>query len=246
MHGKRALLLVITLGLLLAACQPSTPDTTPLPTANTVTIQITPALRWLRPLLNDCARRNSQGIALDERPAGQLAPEQAVLTLRLGAPDALPAFAAQIAEQHLALVVHPSNPLAELTPQQLADVYTGEITTWEQLAPDAQTPRGEIHNWGYLPGDDLQAAIDALILGEAARASAYYQAPDPEATRQALSGDAAALAFLPAGALDASVKEVRITGLEADTLTAPVLALAAAEPEGTLRTFLVCVQKGIP
>ena len=245
MYGKRAWHVLIALGLLLAACQPAATPTAPLPAANAAVIQITPGLRWLRPLLNDCARRSGQGIVLDERPAGQLAPEQAALTLRWGAPQALPAFSAQIATQRLALATHPSSELQELSLDQLAGLYSGAITTWEQLAPDGAA-RGEIHNWGYPAGDDLQALIEALILAQAARSSAYYQAPDPEAARQAIAGDAAALGFLPAALLDESVKEVQISGLDEDALTQPVVALAAAEPTGALRVFLGCVQEGIP
>lgn len=245
MYGNRAWLMLIALGLLLAACQPAATPATPLPTANMAVIQITPGLRWLRPLLNDCARRSGQGIVLDERPAGQLAPEQAALTLRWGAPQALPAFSAQIATQRLVLAAHPSSRLKELSSEQLASLYSGAITTWEELAPDG-TAQGEIHNWGYPAGDDFQVLIDALILGQAARASAYYQAPDPEAARQMIASDAAALGFLPAAMLDESIKEVQISGLDADALTQPVVALAAAEPTGALRALLGCVQEGVP
>ena len=33
----------------------------------------------------------------------------------------------------LAVIVHPSNPVTELTLEQLADIYTGKVTSWAQV-----------------------------------------------------------------------------------------------------------------
>jgi phosphate transport system substrate-binding protein len=247
MSGRRASILLLGLALILAACQTAATDAPPIPTANAVSIQITPALRWMAPLLNDCARRTGQGIVLDERPGEALAPEQAALTLRWGAPEALPAFAVQIATDRLALVAHPSNPLSSLTREQLTGLYTGSGATWESLLPEGSGgPEGEIHHWGYASGEDIQALVDTLVLEQPERAQAVYLAPDPLAVRQSVAADAAALGFLPARYLDASLKEIQIDTLDANALTQPVLALAASEPQGMLRQFLGCVQESLP
>lgn len=42
-----------------------------------------------------------------------------------------------VARDAIAVVVHPSNPVDQLTLQQLADIYTGKITRWDQVGgPD--------------------------------------------------------------------------------------------------------------
>jgi len=38
-----------------------------------------------------------------------------------------------VALDGLAVVVHPSNPLSQLTISQLADIYTGKVTNWKQV-----------------------------------------------------------------------------------------------------------------
>lgn len=38
-----------------------------------------------------------------------------------------------LAYDGIAIVVHPDNPLADLTLEQIADIYTGRITRWEEL-----------------------------------------------------------------------------------------------------------------
>lgn len=39
----------------------------------------------------------------------------------------------RVAKDGIAIVVHPSNPVDELTIQQIADMYTGKITNWSQV-----------------------------------------------------------------------------------------------------------------
>lgn len=42
----------------------------------------------------------------------------------------------QIAIDVLAMIVHPSNPVEELSLEQLKDIYTGKITNWEKVGGD--------------------------------------------------------------------------------------------------------------
>ncbi len=41
-----------------------------------------------------------------------------------------------VAIDALAVIVHPDNPVSELTIQQLADIYTGKITNWQAVGGD--------------------------------------------------------------------------------------------------------------
>lgn len=245
-NGRSIVFLLLILGLALGGCQPAA-EPEPLPTANTVTVQITPALRWMAPLLNDCARRAGQGIVLDERPTRDINPGQAALALRWGAPPSLPAFAAEIGSDRLALAAHPSNPLNRLTREALTEIYAAAGAGWDSLDGAQESGlSGEIHNWGYASGEDIQQLIDSLTLAQPARTEAVYLAPDPLALRQSVAADPAALGFVPAQLLDASLKELQIDSLDDTALTQPILALAASEPQGALRQFLGCVQEGVP
>ena len=42
----------------------------------------------------------------------------------------------QVASDALSVVVHPSNPVSELTIAQLSDIYTGQITNWKEIGGD--------------------------------------------------------------------------------------------------------------
>lgn len=41
-----------------------------------------------------------------------------------------------IAYDALAVVVHPSNPVKQLTRQQLEDIFRGKVTNWQQVGGD--------------------------------------------------------------------------------------------------------------
>ncbi len=43
-----------------------------------------------------------------------------------------------IAYDALAVVVHPSNPVKQLTRQQLEDIFRGKVTNWQQVGGDAR------------------------------------------------------------------------------------------------------------
>ncbi len=245
MRAKSCIRWLALLALALSACQPAA-DLAPLPTANVASIQITPALRWMVPLLNDCARRAGQGIVLDERPTASLAMEQAALVLRWGASTDVPPFAAQLGTDRLALVAHPSNPLETLSTAQLEAIYQGALTAWSEVLPAGSTAPGEeIHAWAYPAGEDIQDWVDSLALEQPARTSAAFLAPQPAAMLQSVATDPAALGVLPARLLDASVKEVTITGREPSALQSSIVAIGARVPEGALREFLGCVQEAL-
>lgn len=42
----------------------------------------------------------------------------------------------QVATDALSVIVHPSNPISEITIKQLSAIYTGEVTNWKELGGD--------------------------------------------------------------------------------------------------------------
>ncbi len=45
----------------------------------------------------------------------------------------------RVATDAIAVIVHPSNPVSELTIQQLSDIYSGKITNWSEVGGDDKT-----------------------------------------------------------------------------------------------------------
>ena len=60
-----------------------------------------------------------------------------------------------IAYDALAVVVHPSNPVTQLTRQQLEDIFRGKITNWQQVGTEKQElhEQQSLHacHWSHYP-----------------------------------------------------------------------------------------------
>jgi phosphate transport system substrate-binding protein len=107
-------------------------------------------------------------------------------------------------------VVNPANKLAEITTDQLKDLYMGKITSWKDLGGDGpvvvisrDTSSGTYETWEGLvmkkervfPGALMQASSGAVV--------------------QAVSKNKNALGYVGIGYLDASTKGLKVNGVEA-------------------------------
>lgn len=121
-----------------------------------------------------------------------------------------------VAVDALVPVVHPSNPAANLSADQLRDIYIGTITNWKELGgADAKiviisrdTSSGTYETWEEMimkkqkvsPAALLQASNGAVV--------------------QAVSKNKNAIGYVGFGYLDKSVKALKVNGLEATPATA--------------------------
>lgn len=249
----RTLLRLLLLGLLLAGCAPVQAAPSTPAAAEILTVQVTPSLRLLAPLLNACSTApGSPGLLVFERPLAYMDDNTAGMRLMWGEPPQLNGYAVEIGRDRLVMIVHPDNPLSSLTASQVRGIYQGRLTAWGGLlqpecttcSPDSlDNPLAgqEIHAWMYPAGEDAQRLFEQ-ISGAKARTTAAGTAPDPEALRQAVAADRAAVGFLPERYSDESVRVVAVDDWDTAMLAAPLLAVTAAEPTGAAQTILECLQ----
>ncbi len=72
----------------------------------------------------------------------------------------------------IAVIVHSSNPVSDLTIQQLQDVFSGRILDWQELeepdaGDDARKHAGEILLISREEGSGTRAAFEARVMGDA-------------------------------------------------------------------------------
>jgi len=116
-----------------------------------------------------------------------------------------------VARDGIALVVHPSNPLGDLSLGAVRGIYSGEIPNWERLGG----PSKPITVITREEGSGTRAAFEGLVMGkQAIRASALVQ-DSTGAVRQMVSSDPAAIGYISIGLVDASVKALRLSGVAA-------------------------------
>ena len=121
-----------------------------------------------------------------------------------------------VAVDALLPVVHPDNPVKDLTIQQLHDIYTGKITNWKEtggpdkniLAVTRDTSSGTFEVWEekIMGGDKIMPRAQVVASNGA--------------MVQSVSGNPAAIGYIGIGYLDSSVKPLTISGIEGTPETA--------------------------
>lgn len=148
-----------------------------------------------------------------------------------------------VARDGLTVIVHPTNPVADLTIEQIQKVYAGEIATWSRLGgPDKPITVVTREN-----GSGARGAFEELAMkGKAIVASALVQ-DSQGAVRQMVSTDPGAIGYVSHGVVDASVKALRVNGVEPGhatiasgqyPLVRPFLFLTKGEPTLAAKEFI--------
>jgi len=149
----------------------------------------------------------------------------------------------KIAIDGIAVVVHPSNPIDDLSVDQIRDIYTGKIKNWKDVGgKDVQivvVTREE--------GSGTRGAFEELVMGGSSISDSAVVQPSTGAVKQSVSQDPNAIGYISMGVLDSSVKAVKIEGVEATEdnvkngkykLQRPFLFLTKDEPKGLVKEFI--------
>ena len=226
---------VLLLALITSACTPSSDSASSgeLPTLQTISVAITPALSPLRDALRICGQSYPDTVLfVNETPTGALDLDEADLSFRLGEPEELPVFSAPIAWEEIVVVVHPSNSITALSNAQLQAIFGGRVKTWEEGSGSGE----EIHIWIGIEGDEVRQIFDDQVLRNFPITPTAKLAPSPQAMLEEISADPGAVGYLPRAWLTTDVRSI------STNVRHPVLAISSKEPQGATRTLLFCLQ----
>ena len=115
----------------------------------------------------------------------------------------------------VAVIIHPTNPITELTKEQVAKIFAGEITNWKDVGGLDQ----EIHVYTREEGSGTRHCFEKGFLKPFEKeifGGALVRPSNPE-MRVAVSTNPQAIGYLSFGFLDPSVKTPKIDGVEATT-----------------------------
>jgi phosphate transport system substrate-binding protein len=139
-----------------------------------------------------------------------------------------------IARDALAVVVHPSNPVANLDLAQVQDIFGGKITSWAELGG----PPESITLVVRVAGSGTFGAFEELVMeGKRVTPSALRQGSNG-AIRQLVSLDSNAIGYISLGLVDNTVKAVAINNVQ------PSVAHGEAGTYTFVRLFLFVWRKG--
>jgi phosphate transport system substrate-binding protein len=157
-------------------------------------------------------------------------------------------FVTPLTEDGLAVIVHVDNPVLDLSLVDLRLLFSGGISNWSELGGQDLA----VQPYLPFPGDDLRVRFEQAVMAGVRPAGVAYLVPHSRAARQAVAGDPAGVAFIPATMVNDSVRAVRIEGVlpGPSTLTdgryplrLPIVASSPEEPAGAIRDWLVWLQE---
>ena len=157
-------------------------------------------------------------------------------------PEAKPLTAVVVARDGIAVVVHPSNPVTNLTLDQIRGIFNGTIRSWK----DAGGPDKPITVVSREAGSGTRSSFEQVVQGLSLFREAIVQ--DSNGTiRETVANDANAVGYLSHGLLNERIRAVRVDGVESTTenvmagaykLARPVYFLFRGAPAGAPKEFL--------
>ena len=136
-----------------------------------------------------------------------------------------------LAELAFVLAVNTQNPLSDLEIEELQAIYTGRVSNWAELGGDD----APIQVWGY----NADTGLNEILLKGGALSSLAYQAQTPEAMRDALVNDPAAVGLMPLEIVNA---EGQIRRISSEEMIVPLLIFVPQE-DPALNSLLACLQE---
>ena len=152
-------------------------------------------------------------------------------------------YAVTIAKDAIAIIVHPENPVKDLSLSQIRQVFGGKIRNWSEtgggLRPIVLVTREE--------GSGTREAFQKMVMEkEEINLEALVQDSNG-AIRQVVGSDPNAIGYISLGLVNEKVKALKISGVEPNLrnifygryrLVRPFLFVFNGKPEGEANSFL--------
>ena len=119
----------------------------------------------------------------------------------------------EIARDALAIIVHPDNPVTNLSTEQVRAIFTGEIRNWREV---------EGRDEGIVQvtreaGSGTYGAFDELVMDKELPTPRALRQGSNGAVRQIVAEDLDAIGYISLGIVDATVKPIAVDGVQAST-----------------------------
>jgi len=149
----------------------------------------------------------------------------------------------EIAKDGLAMIIHPQNPVSELSLSELQKIYTGQITNWSEV----NGPDHRIHVIAREEGSGTRSAFESLVMGDMEISPKSIVQASNGAVKQLVADDKYSIGFISLGLIDEKVKTIALDNIAPTkenvingsyTLSRPFLLVAYEEPIGEVKEFV--------
>lgn len=148
-----------------------------------------------------------------------------------------------IAKDGIAVVVHPQNPVKELTLDQVRKIFAGEITNWK----DVGGKDAAINVFTREEGSGTRGAFEEIVMKDRKISGKAVVQQSTGAVRTAVAGDPNGIGYISLGSVNESVKVLAVDGVKPGKETVldgsykisrPFLYLTKEEPTGLVKAFI--------
>ncbi len=152
-------------------------------------------------------------------------------------------YTVMIAQDAIAIIVHPKNPVRDLSLVKIKDVFTGKVKNWKELGG----ADGTVILVTREEGSGTREAFQKLVMGKEEIALEALVQDSNGAIRQVVTGDPNAIGYISLGLVNEKVKALKISGTEPRLeniesgryhLVRPFLFVFNGEPSGEAKSFL--------
>lgn len=149
-----------------------------------------------------------------------------------------------IANDGIAVIIHPQNDVTDLTIMEIKDIFSGKTTNWKDLG-GKDTPINIVTREA---GSGTRNAFQEIVIGDDSRISdrAITQSSNG-AIKTTVANDVNSIGFLSIGFIESDVKPIKVNGVEATEenilnetykITRPFIYLTKGEPDGEVKKYI--------
>jgi phosphate transport system substrate-binding protein len=152
-------------------------------------------------------------------------------------------YTVTIAKDAIAIILHPKNPVQDLSLNQIREVFAGKIKSWDKLGgashPIILVTREE--------GSGTREAFQKFMMGKEDIGLEALVQDSNGAVRQVVASNPNAIGYISLGLVNNQIKALKISGVEPNltdikngkyTLVRPFLFVFNEEPGGEAKSFL--------
>jgi phosphate transport system substrate-binding protein len=152
-------------------------------------------------------------------------------------------FVVEIARDGLAVIVHSSNPVSDLTLNQVRDIYAGSTIVWSGLGGS----NDKIHVITREEGSGTRSAFEDLVMDKSEITPRAIVQDSNGAVLQLVADDPNAIGFISLGLVNSDVKALSLGGVAAThdnvsngsyNLSRPFLFMTLEKPTGKVKEFI--------
>jgi phosphate transport system substrate-binding protein len=149
-----------------------------------------------------------------------------------------------IANDGIAIIVHPTNTLADLKLDDIKKIFSGQVTNFKQVGG----PDREISLITREAGSGTRSALEELVMGKETKISEKAIVQNSTgAVRTAVASDPKAVGYISYASVDSTVKATKVEGVEGSAATIdngtykisrPFLYMTKEAPTGAVKAYL--------